>query len=113
MQRNGGLLSKDDFASYRAVERPPIRFDYRGFQIVVFPAEQRGIHVAQILGMLENTSFLNWMNPIAIIRVLGEAMKTGLCHRAIGLETRFYQTYRLNSLTKPISVKPHGLIYRG
>lgn len=85
MQRNGGLLSKDDFASYRAVERPPIRFDYRGFQIVSFPPPSSGgIHVAQILGMLEKYK-LSELDESDRYHVLGEAMKLAFADRAYWL----------------------------
>lgn len=37
MQNNGGLISKDDLANYKAVERPPISGDYRGYQVFSMP----------------------------------------------------------------------------
>lgn len=32
MQKNGGLITKEDLAAYKAVERTPISGDYRGYQ---------------------------------------------------------------------------------
>src|SRR4051812_47184977 len=34
MAANGGLITLDDLAAYRAVERPPLRGSYRGYEIV-------------------------------------------------------------------------------
>lgn len=85
MQHNGGLLSKEDFARYQTIERPPIRFDYRGFQLVSFPPPSSGgIHVAQILGMLEKYTLAE-LNESDRYHVLGEAMKLAFADRAYWL----------------------------
>ncbi|MDQ6960358.1 MAG: gamma-glutamyltransferase, partial [Mariprofundaceae bacterium] len=34
MQRDGGLIRLNDLARYRAIEREPVQFDYRGFHFV-------------------------------------------------------------------------------
>lgn len=39
---NGGLLSKQDLAAYRVVERPPLTCSYRGFQLIVPPPPGSG-----------------------------------------------------------------------
>ncbi|WP_314138655.1 gamma-glutamyltransferase [Buttiauxella noackiae] len=55
MAKNGGLISKDDLANYKAVERAPIRGDYRGYQIFSMPPPSSGgIHIVEILNILEN-----------------------------------------------------------
>ncbi len=52
---NGGIITTADFASYRTVRRTPIRTSYRGFEIIGFPPPSSGgVHVAQILNILEN-----------------------------------------------------------
>lgn len=55
MQKNGGLMTKEDLASYKAVERTPISGDYRGYQVFSMPPPSSGgIHIVQILNILEN-----------------------------------------------------------
>lgn len=55
MAQHGGLISKADLASYRAVEREPISGSYRGYQVFSMPPPSSGgIHIVQILNILEN-----------------------------------------------------------
>lgn len=50
---NPGSLSAQDFASYQAVERNPLCFDYRRFSICGMPPPSSGtIAIGQILGIL-------------------------------------------------------------
>ena len=54
MAANGGLITLEDLASYRAVERTPVRGDYRGHEIIsMAPPSSGGTHIAQILNLLE------------------------------------------------------------
>ncbi|PNS11944.1 gamma-glutamyltransferase [Mixta theicola] len=55
MAQHGGLISKADLASYHAIERQPISGSYRGYQIFSMPPPSSGgIHIVQILNILEN-----------------------------------------------------------
>ncbi|MEO6064950.1 MAG: gamma-glutamyltransferase [Lysobacterales bacterium] len=42
VRANGGVWTERDLASYRVVEREPIRFDYRGYRIVTAPSPSSG-----------------------------------------------------------------------
>ena len=42
MQRNGGLITRQDLAAYQAKERAPIRGQYHGYQIVTMPPPSSG-----------------------------------------------------------------------
>ncbi|MDP6057524.1 MAG: gamma-glutamyltransferase, partial [Pirellulaceae bacterium] len=54
MAANGGILSREDFAAYRARERTPLTTTYRDVTVIGFPPPSSGgIHVAQMLQMLE------------------------------------------------------------
>jgi gamma-glutamyltranspeptidase/glutathione hydrolase len=54
MQGNQGIVTADDFAAYKIIEREPIRSSVFGYELVGFPPPSSGgIHVAQILTMLE------------------------------------------------------------
>jgi len=54
MQRTGGLISKDDLASYQPVERPAVTGTYRGYRIVSMgPPSSGGVAVIALLNVLE------------------------------------------------------------
>ncbi len=54
MQSNGGLITKEDLANYKAVERDPVRGTYRGYEIVSMPPPSSGgVHIVQMLNVLE------------------------------------------------------------
>ncbi|MDH4110133.1 MAG: gamma-glutamyltransferase, partial [Gammaproteobacteria bacterium] len=42
MAANGGIITLEDLAAYQAVEREPIRGDYRGYEIVSMPPPSSG-----------------------------------------------------------------------
>lgn len=53
---NGGTLTEDDLAGYRAREREALCFDYRATRICGFPAPSSGtLALGQIFGMLEGS----------------------------------------------------------
>ena len=54
MAANEGLITRDDLAGYRVVEREPVRSTYRGHEIIsMAPPSSGGTHIAQILNLLE------------------------------------------------------------
>ena len=54
MKDNGGLIGKKDLASYRAVERAPVRGTFMGHEIIgMAPPSSGGTVVIQTLNMLE------------------------------------------------------------
>ncbi|WP_417346978.1 gamma-glutamyltransferase [Ferrimonas sp.] len=55
VQQAGGVMSEADLASYRAVERQPVRGEYRGYQVISMPPPSSGgVHIVQMLNMLEH-----------------------------------------------------------
>lgn len=84
MAENGGLLKKDDFASYRVTFRDPIRTTYRGFEVVGFPPPSSGgVHVLQLLNMLEQFDLKALGASSAdAIHLTTEAMKLAFADRA-------------------------------
>ena len=55
MRRTNGLITKEDLATYQVVEREPITFEYRGYEVHSMPpASSGGIAIAGILNQLEN-----------------------------------------------------------
>jgi len=79
MERGGGLITKDDLARYRAVERQPVRGTYRGFEIVSAPPPVGGLAVIEILQILESFE-VSKMAPSGPERVhlFAEAMRRGV-----------------------------------
>src|SRR5215510_2975039 len=50
----GGIMSKDDFANYRPIEREVVRGSYRGYDIVSAPPPSSGgVHLIEMLNILE------------------------------------------------------------
>jgi gamma-glutamyltranspeptidase/glutathione hydrolase len=81
MRSNGGILTAKDFASYRAVEREPLRTEYRGHQIVGMPPPSSGgVHVAQILGLTE--ALPSGSGAARRMHWMAESMKLAFADRA-------------------------------
>ena len=82
MAENGGVIAAADFANYRALEREPIRSTYRGYELVCMPPPSSGgVHVAQILNVLEHFP-LRHLRASSRIHVVTEAMKLAFADRA-------------------------------
>ncbi|RYD32569.1 MAG: gamma-glutamyltransferase, partial [Verrucomicrobiaceae bacterium] len=82
MRENGGILTAADFAGYSVKLREPIVSSYRGHRIYGFPpASSGGVHVAQILNILENFD-LAAMDEADRIHTIAEAMKLAFADRA-------------------------------
>ena len=85
MADHGGILTADDFAAYEPKIRQPIQSSYRDATIIGFPpSSSGGIHVAQILNMLENVDLaeLYHDDPAEYTHVVAEAMKRAFADRA-------------------------------
>jgi len=87
MRQNGGLITKEDFAGYRIRIREPIRTRYRGHEIIGFPPPSSGgVHVAQILNILERFDLKSMgANSPDFVHVVAEAMKLAFADRAFWL----------------------------
>jgi gamma-glutamyltranspeptidase/glutathione hydrolase len=85
MAEHGGLLTTDDFAAYQPVLREPLVTTYRGRTIVGFPPPSSGgVHVAQILNILEafDVAAIHRRSPGEYHHLLAEAMKLAFADRA-------------------------------
>jgi gamma-glutamyltranspeptidase/glutathione hydrolase len=88
MAANGGIVTAGDFASYRPILREPLVTTYRGRTIVGFPPPSSGgVHVAQILNILEHFDLkaIHQRDPGEYQHVLAEAMKLAFADRAFWL----------------------------
>ncbi len=85
MKSNGGIITAADFAAYEMKEREPVRSTYRGYDIVSFPPPSSGgVHVAEILNILENFDLAH-LPEATRIHVMAEAMKLAFADRAFWL----------------------------
>jgi len=84
MQRGGGVMNADDLASYRAIEREPVRSSFRGYDIVSAPPPSSGgVHVSQILKLLEPYPIEEMgHNSAAYLHLLIESMKLAYADRS-------------------------------
>lgn len=84
MRDHGGVLKAQDFADYRWRERTPVRTTYRGYEIIGFPPPSSGgVHVAQILNMVEGFDLRAMGAESAdFVHVVAEAMKLAFADRA-------------------------------
>ncbi|HEX6909657.1 MAG TPA: gamma-glutamyltransferase [Longimicrobium sp.] len=66
MRRGGGIMTADDLARYRAVWRDPLRFDYRGHEVISMPPPSSGgVTMAAMLKILEgyDLSRMGYLSP--------------------------------------------------
>ena len=88
MAANGGLLTAADFAGYEVVRREPLVSRYRGQTVVGFPPPSSGgVHVAQVLNVLEPFDLreLDRRDPALRRHVMAEALKLAFADRAFWL----------------------------
>jgi gamma-glutamyltranspeptidase/glutathione hydrolase len=85
MQTHGGIMTAKDFENYQVRLREPVMTSYRGYEIVGFPPPSSGgVHVAQILNILENFK-LAGCNEGTRDHLIAEAMKLAFADRAYWL----------------------------
>ena len=109
----GGRMTRDDLASYRAVEREPVRGTYRGREIVSMPPPSSGgVHVIEILNILEGFDIgALGHNSAATIHLMAEAMKLAYADRSKYLGDPDFVKVPINGLTsKAYAEKLRSLI---
>lgn len=88
MKANGGILTADDFANFRPIMRTPVSTTFRNRTIVGFPPPSSGgVHVAQILNILEHFDLqgIHKKSPGEFTHIVAEAMKLAFADRAYWL----------------------------
>ena len=84
MGEHGGLVTEQDLAAYRAVEREPVRGTYRGHDVVSMgPPSSGGVALIAMLNQLEGDDLpaLGHNSP-AYLHLLTEAMRRAYADRA-------------------------------
>ncbi|TSB23810.1 gamma-glutamyltransferase [Psychrobacter sp. YGAH215] len=97
----GGNMSLQDLANYRAIARVPVKGDYRGYEIVSMPPPSSGgIHIVQILNILEGYPLKDYgQNSAQTIHLMSEAMQLAYADRAEYLGDSDFIDVPANGLT--------------
>jgi gamma-glutamyltranspeptidase/glutathione hydrolase len=84
MEAGNGLISARDLADYKVIERAPIRGTFREFEVVSAPPPSSGgVHIVQILNMLEQDDLVALgHNSAAYLHLLSETMKRAYADRS-------------------------------
>lgn len=87
MQRSGGLISMQDLANYKVVERAPLCGEFRQHKICAMPPPSSGgVHLLQMLNILEGWNLtLLGHNSAAYIHRLVESMRRAYADRSLYL----------------------------
>ena len=85
MAQNGGIITEKDFVNYEVKYRNPVETTFNGHTIIGFPPPSSGgIHVAQILNILEQFPLSTYSEAERYHLVI-EAMKLAFADRAFWL----------------------------
>ena len=127
MNRGGGLISYSDLASYKAVERAPVRGTYRGYEILSMgPPSSGGVLLIHLLNLLEKYDIAgSGFGSSNHISILTEAMKLAYADRAeflgdpdffhVPTNTLLSKSYadERRKLIEPEAAKPSAAISHG
>lgn len=80
----GGVMTADDLANYRAVERDVVKGSYRGTDIISMPPPSSGgVHLIQMLNILEGYDLAKLGRNDEALHYFIEAMKRAYADRAV------------------------------
>lgn len=83
MKKHGGLITRADLKAYEARVQEPLWGDYRGYRIATMPPPAGGIHLLQMLNIIERFPMGEYgHNSARSLHVLAEAMKRAYAYRA-------------------------------
>jgi gamma-glutamyltranspeptidase / glutathione hydrolase len=109
----GGWITAEDLAAYRALERPPLQGDYRGWTFAGPPPPATGpLALMQTLNILEPVA-LHELGEAERIHLLSEAMKKAMRDRALrSADPAFHPTPLDSLLDKAYARRVLGRIHR-
>ena len=88
VQAAGGVITADDLKSYQAIERPPVRGSYRGYDVIsMAPPSSGGVELIEMLNILEGYDLggVAHANAAQALHLMIEAMKRAYADRALFL----------------------------
>ena len=103
MERGNGLISHADLQDYRAVEREPVRANYRGYNVISMgPPSSGGVALAQLFNAVEPYDIAEMgYQSSAAVHLMGEAMRRVYADRAKWLGDSDFFDVPLSGLTDP------------
>ena len=116
MNKNNGLINKEDLQKYTAKMRAPIKGSYKGYDIYAMgPPSSGGVHLVQLMNILENLPLSKVShNSADYIQYLVESMKFAYADRSVYLGDPDFETIPVEeliskkyakSISKKISLK--------
>ena len=113
MKRHDGFLELGDLERYKVIERDPVRFDYRGIEVVgVPPPCAGGLSVAEILNILEGYDISGMgFGSVETTHLIMEALKAATADRdeAIG-DPDFVQVPAARMISKEYAAERRAAI---
>ncbi|MEL4339455.1 gamma-glutamyltransferase [Shewanella xiamenensis] len=84
VQEAGGIITLEDLKHYKAVEREPVRGQYRGYEVVSMPPPSSGgVHIIEMLNVLQQFPIDKFgHNTAQTIHVMAETMKHAYADRS-------------------------------
>ena len=84
MKKHGGLITMEDLANYKVAEREAVSTSYRGYDVVSMPpTSSGGIHIAQMLNILEHYPVKeSGFGSASNLHLLSETMKLAYADRS-------------------------------
>lgn len=84
MQKNKGIITKEDLANYQVTWRTPIHGTYRGYEILSMPPPSSGgVHIVQMLNVLENAQMKQMgFGSSDTIHLMSETMRQAYADRS-------------------------------
>jgi gamma-glutamyltranspeptidase/glutathione hydrolase len=77
VQRNGGIMKREDLAQYSPIEQPPLKGTYKDYTLyTIQPPGSGGLHIIQLLNIIAHWPVREWdFNSIEYIHHLSEAFR--------------------------------------
>jgi gamma-glutamyltranspeptidase / glutathione hydrolase len=84
MKRGNGLITLDDLKNYKAKERKPVQFDYKGYTIIsASPPSSGGILLWQMLKMVEKRPLASYgFETVKSVQLMTEVERRAFADRA-------------------------------
>ncbi len=107
MQKKNGIITLDDLKKYKAKERIPVRFAYRGHEIISMPLPSSGgIILQQMLGMIEGRNIAaKKFQTTASVQLMVEAERRAYADRAEFLGDADFVKVPLKKLVNKVYLK--------
>lgn len=101
MAANGGLITLEDLANYKVVERTAVKGTYKGYDIITMPPPSSGgVHVIEMLNALEGDDLKAMgANSAATVHLMAEIMKQAYADRSKYLGDPDYVDVPVTALT--------------